>query len=71
MGTNDKATYETSPIKQKVQQDPDMNSEVPVKPQEPKVIRHFPQTRPVADNSSEKRTGLSKDVLAGVFGGSS
>lgn len=37
--------------------------------QPPKVIRHFPQTRPVADNAAGRESSkrrLSKDILAGV-----
>ncbi|XP_015578998.2 pre-rRNA-processing protein ESF2 isoform X2 [Ricinus communis] len=36
----------------------------------PKVIRQFAQTKPIADRAEENRPRLSKDVLAGVFGGS-
>ncbi|KAF9603071.1 hypothetical protein IFM89_033796 [Coptis chinensis] len=54
--------------KQKVQQDSDMKSETPVNQLERKVIRHFLQTRPIADTSSQGKRVLSKDLLAGVFG---
>ncbi|KAK1420143.1 hypothetical protein QVD17_21495 [Tagetes erecta] len=36
-----------------------------------KVIRQFPQTKPVRDGGEKQKQGLSKDLLAGVFGGSS
>ncbi|XP_010265579.1 PREDICTED: pre-rRNA-processing protein ESF2 [Nelumbo nucifera] len=58
--------------KQKSQHGSDANSGSTVEQQEVKVIRQFPQTRPVADNAVErKKSGLSKEILAGVFGGSS
>ncbi|WOK96010.1 hypothetical protein Cni_G04717 [Canna indica] len=38
---------------------------------ETKVIRQFPQNRPVADAAVQNNPRLSKDFLAGVFGGSS
>ncbi|CAK9176452.1 unnamed protein product [Ilex paraguariensis] len=57
--------------KQKVQQELGATSELSNNQQTPKVIRHFPQTRPVADNARETRLRLSKDILARVFGGSS
>ncbi|XP_008811711.1 pre-rRNA-processing protein ESF2 isoform X2 [Phoenix dactylifera] len=38
---------------------------------EPKVIRQFPQNRPVADSSVQSKPRLSKDILAGVFSGGS
>ncbi|KAI7741074.1 hypothetical protein M8C21_006476 [Ambrosia artemisiifolia] len=34
-----------------------------------KVIRRFPQTKPVRDGGEKQKPGLSKDLLAGVFGG--
>ncbi|KAM0072461.1 putative RNA recognition motif domain, nucleotide-binding alpha-beta plait domain superfamily [Helianthus debilis subsp. tardiflorus] len=36
-----------------------------------KVIRQFPQTKSVRDGGEKQKPGLSKDLLAGVFGGSS
>ncbi|KAL4183998.1 hypothetical protein AMTRI_Chr11g157820 [Amborella trichopoda] len=39
--------------------------------EEVKVVRRFPQTRPIADNTNRKEPRLSKEVLAGVFGGPS
>ncbi|KAJ9704636.1 hypothetical protein PVL29_002945 [Vitis rotundifolia] len=57
--------------KQKVQQDSGTNSEAPVNAQGQKVIRQFPQKPPLADKAAESMLRLSKDVLAGVFGGSS
>lgn len=57
--------------KQKLQKDSDVKSGIPNNQLEPKVIRHFPQTRPVADSSSQSKPQLSRDVLAGVFGGAS
>lgn len=35
-----------------------------------KVIRQFPQIKPVKDDAEKQKPGLSKDLLAGVFGGS-
>ncbi|KAF8399807.1 hypothetical protein HHK36_015678 [Tetracentron sinense] len=57
--------------KQKIQQESGTNSEPPVDQQEPKIVRQFLQTRPVADNVAQSKPRLSKDILAGVFGGSS
>ncbi|KAL7100533.1 hypothetical protein ACP275_08G003200 [Erythranthe tilingii] len=37
----------------------------------PKVVRQFPQKKPVSNDNGENRAQLSKDILAGVFGGSS
>ncbi|GFP84987.1 pre-rRNA-processing protein esf2 [Phtheirospermum japonicum] len=37
----------------------------------PKVVRHFPQIKPVAKETGENKAKLSSDILAGVFGGSS
>ncbi|EYU44840.1 hypothetical protein ABFS82_08G003300 [Erythranthe guttata] len=36
----------------------------------PKVVRQFPQKKPVSNDNGENRAQLSKDILAGVFGGS-
>ncbi|MED6148215.1 hypothetical protein PIB30_048136 [Stylosanthes scabra] len=47
--------------KQKIQQDSG---------QVAKVIRHFPQTKPITVNTKESKPGLSDDVLDAVFGGS-
>ncbi|KAI3979317.1 hypothetical protein MKX01_020525 [Papaver californicum] len=56
--------------KQKVQeQGSDNSSEPQVDQQEPKVIRQFPQTRPVKDDSAQTKPRMSRDVLAGVFAG--
>lgn len=57
--------------KQKVQQDAGTNTEAPANDQGPKVIRQFPQKPPLADKAAESKPRLSKDILAGVFGGSS
>lgn len=56
--------------KQKVEQESGVPSELPGKQQTPKVIRQFSQTRPVTDKAGEHKPRLSKDILAGVFGGS-
>ncbi|OVA20558.1 RNA recognition motif domain [Macleaya cordata] len=53
--------------KQKVQQGSDTNSVPPAEKQEPKVIRQFPQTRPVGDNSNQSKPRLSSDILAGIL----
>ncbi|XP_026447240.1 pre-rRNA-processing protein ESF2-like isoform X1 [Papaver somniferum] len=37
--------------------------------QEPKVIRHFRQTRPVKDDSAQPKSQMSRNVLAGLFCG--
>ncbi|XP_042061245.1 pre-rRNA-processing protein ESF2-like [Salvia splendens] len=37
----------------------------------PKVVRHFPQKRPAENEAGESKGQLSRDILAGVFGGSS
>lgn len=58
--------------RRKTQQAAGLTSEVPGDElQAAKVTRQFPQTKPVRDNAEKQRPGLSKDVLAGVFGGSS
>ncbi|KAK9272669.1 hypothetical protein L1049_003046 [Liquidambar formosana] len=57
--------------KQKVQQESGTKSEHPGNQQVLKVIRQFPQTKPVADKAAQSKPRLSKDILAGVFGGSS
>ncbi|KAH1128722.1 hypothetical protein J1N35_000100 [Gossypium stocksii] len=51
--------------KQKVQEESGMNSELPVS--QKKVIRQFPQKKPVAVDTSQGKAKLSKDVLAGIF----
>ncbi|KAG2714695.1 hypothetical protein I3760_03G039800 [Carya illinoinensis] len=56
--------------KQKLKQGVGMNSELPVSQRVAKVIRHFPQKQPVADNGGRAKPQLSKDILGGVFGGS-
>lgn len=55
--------------KQKVQQESGEISDFPSEQFAPKVIRQFPQKKPVADEAGKIKPGLSKDVLAGVFGG--
>ncbi|XAR60287.1 hypothetical protein NMG60_11033593 [Bertholletia excelsa] len=55
--------------KQKVQQEPRVTSELLEEKQQPKLIRQFPQTKPV-DDARQTKARLSKDILAGVFGGS-
>ncbi|RZC75130.1 hypothetical protein C5167_050608 [Papaver somniferum] len=56
--------------KQKVQeQSSEINSDPQVDQQEPKVIPQFQQTRPVKDDSAQTKLRMSRDVLAGVFGG--
>ncbi|CAI0456589.1 unnamed protein product [Linum tenue] len=37
----------------------------------PRVIRRMPQKKPVTEKAEEKKSKISMDVLAGVFGGSS
>ncbi|PIA51553.1 hypothetical protein AQUCO_01100421v1 [Aquilegia coerulea] len=49
--------------KQKVNPD----SDVTTIQQELKVVRKFPQTQPFTESSSDKKSQLSKDILAGVF----
>lgn len=56
--------------KRKVQEEAGMTSELPVTQQMPKFIRQFPQKQPVVDAAVQSKPGLSKDILAGVFGGS-
>ncbi|KAJ0054192.1 hypothetical protein Pint_02846 [Pistacia integerrima] len=56
--------------KQKVQKESGTHYELPVSQQPTKVFRQFPQKRPVADNIAQSKPRLSKDILAGVFGGS-
>ncbi|XP_057482595.1 pre-rRNA-processing protein esf2-like isoform X2 [Actinidia eriantha] len=56
--------------KQKVQQESGATAKLPQDKQVPKVIRHFPQTRPV-NSAVQNKPQLSKDILAGVFGGGS
>ncbi|KAK4603482.1 hypothetical protein RGQ29_012129 [Quercus rubra] len=53
--------------KRKVQQELGVNSDLPVSQQAAKVIRHFPQKQPVANNAGQAKSRLSKDTLAGVF----
>ncbi|KDO49009.1 hypothetical protein CISIN_1g0443012mg, partial [Citrus sinensis] len=55
--------------KQKVQQESQTHPELPGSEQVTKVIRHFPQKQPVTDNAAPSKSRLSKDILAGVFGG--
>ncbi|GFZ19071.1 RNA-binding (RRM/RBD/RNP motifs) family protein [Actinidia rufa] len=56
--------------KQKVQQESGATAKLPQDKQVPKVIRHFPQTRPF-NSAVQNKPQLSKDILAGVFGGGS
>ncbi|KAB1223397.1 Pre-rRNA-processing protein esf2 [Morella rubra] len=56
--------------KQKLQQGSGTNAEPPAGQQVAKVIRHFPQNQPVADNEGQAKPRLSKAILGGVFGGS-
>ncbi|CAL5325659.1 unnamed protein product [Camellia sinensis] len=51
--------------KRKLQQESGMTSELPQEKQAPKVIRQFPQTKPVSAGQSKPR--LSRDILAGVL----
>ncbi|KAH6774389.1 RNA-binding family protein [Perilla frutescens var. hirtella] len=37
----------------------------------PKTVRQFPQKKPVENETGESKGQLSRDILAGVFGGSS
>ncbi|KAG5624716.1 hypothetical protein H5410_009934 [Solanum commersonii] len=55
--------------KQKVQHESGVISDFPSDQFAPKVIRQFPQKKPVADQAGKIKPSLSKDVLAGVFGG--
>ncbi|CAI9101618.1 OLC1v1038986C1 [Oldenlandia corymbosa var. corymbosa] len=55
--------------KQKVQQESGVTSDVLVTDFVPKVIRQFPQKKPVLSNAEERKPRLSKDLLAGIFGG--
>ncbi|CDP09505.1 unnamed protein product [Coffea canephora] len=57
--------------KQKVQQESGANSEISDTHFGPKLIRQFPQKKPVATNTEESKPRLSKDILAGIFGGTS
>lgn len=55
--------------KQKSQQETGTDNEPPVG--QPKVIRQFPQTKPVKkEDPSQGKPRLSRDILAGIFGGS-
>ncbi|KAK3183681.1 hypothetical protein Dsin_030967 [Dipteronia sinensis] len=56
--------------KLKVQKESGTNSELTVSQQMKKVFRQFPQKQPVTDNTVQSKPRLSKDILAGVFGGS-
>lgn len=51
--------------KQKLEQEPGADLDLPVSNQALKV-RKFPQKQPVAKNESENKPKLSKDILAGV-----
>lgn len=52
--------------KQKLQQGSGTNAEPPAGQQVAKVIRHFPQNQPVADNEGQAKPRLSKAILGGV-----
>lgn len=56
--------------KQKLQEEEETRADPPVSQQAPKVIRKFPQKQPVSDTTTVSKPRLSKDFLAGVFGGS-
>ncbi|KAI3936243.1 hypothetical protein MKW92_037917 [Papaver armeniacum] len=56
--------------KQKVQKQGSENgSERQVDQQEPKIIREFPQTKPLKDDSAQPKRPMARNVLAGIFGG--
>ncbi|XP_060180274.1 pre-rRNA-processing protein ESF2-like [Lycium barbarum] len=55
--------------KQKVQQESGVTSDFPSEQFAQKVIRQFSQKKPVVDEAGKIKPKLSKDVLAGVFGG--
>ncbi|GAV84446.1 RRM_6 domain-containing protein [Cephalotus follicularis] len=57
--------------KQKVQQDSGNNSELHVSQLAVKVNQQFTQKKPVEDKAEQSKPRISKDVLAGIFGGSS
>ncbi|KMS95022.1 hypothetical protein BVRB_013180 [Beta vulgaris subsp. vulgaris] len=44
-----------------------LDSEGPADQQKPKVIRHFPQKRPLSETAFKRKTKLSKDVLSDIF----
>ncbi|CAK9180437.1 unnamed protein product [Ilex paraguariensis] len=52
--------------KQKVQRESGATSELLDNQQAPKLICHFPQTRPVVGNAGDNKPRLSVDILAGV-----
>ncbi|XP_077241359.1 RNA-binding (RRM/RBD/RNP motifs) family protein [Tasmannia lanceolata] len=56
--------------KQKALAGSDSNPSATIVMQQPKVIRHFPQTQPVVGNAAQLKPKLSKDILAGLFGNS-
>ncbi|XP_026450481.1 pre-rRNA-processing protein ESF2-like [Papaver somniferum] len=65
-----KAIEERMKKKQKVREQGSENgSERQVEQQEPKIIRQFPQTRPVKDDSVHPKRRMPRNVLAGIFGG--
>lgn len=49
-----------------MQQESGVISDFPSEQFAPKVIRQFPQKKPVADQAGKTKPSLSKDVLAGV-----
>ncbi|XP_071718027.1 pre-rRNA-processing protein esf2 [Rutidosis leptorrhynchoides] len=57
--------------KRKIQEADGSTAEISGDQQAAKVIRQFRQTKPVRDGGDKQKQGLSKDLLAGVFGGSS
>ncbi|PWA70604.1 pre-rRNA-processing protein ESF2 [Artemisia annua] len=52
--------------KRKMQQANGSTSDIPDDQQVAKVIRHFPQTKPVTDGGDKQKPGLSKSLLTGV-----
>lgn len=52
--------------KQKMQKEIGTDSDLHVSQQPTKVIHQFPQKRPVADNTTQSKPQLSKDILAGL-----
>nr|XP_043621819.1 pre-rRNA-processing protein esf2 [Erigeron canadensis] len=56
--------------KRKTQEVNGSTADIPGDHQAAKVMRMFRQTKPVRDGGEKQKQGLSKDLLAGVFGGS-
>ncbi|KAL3503853.1 hypothetical protein ACH5RR_033694 [Cinchona calisaya] len=57
--------------KQKVREQSAVTSEISGNQFVPKVVWQFPQKKPVTTNAVESKPRLSKDILAGIFGGTS